>query len=135
MLRLKPTTLIALDPYTAAFCERVRSNLDRDFGARGSLIQSYVLTVRGTEAAFQKDLLSIADFSFNPGGTQKSRTVSADEAQAAFEASSEKLEAALSEILDSGRRSIEIERAHQAGIEIVKKRMVYVLLSSSDVLA
>ena len=135
MLRLKPTTLIALDPYTAAFCERVRSNLDRDFGARGSLIQSYALTVKGTEVAFQKDLLSIADFSFNPGATRKPGAITADEAQAAFEASSDKLEGALSEILDSGRRSIEIEKAHQAGIEIVKKRMVYLLLSSSDILA
>src|SRR6476661_10321467 len=105
MLRLKPTTLIALDPYTAAFCERVRSNLNRDFGARGSLIQSYALIVRDTEVGFEKDLLSVADFSFNSGGNRKPGRITADDARAAFESSSDKLEAALSEILDSGRRS------------------------------
>jgi hypothetical protein len=137
MLRFKPITLIALDPYTAAFCEKVRLHLERDFGDRGSLLQSCALTADGkTSLGFVRDLSSVADFGFDLATTRQGpKRMQAAEAQAAFEASVANLEPLLNEMLESGRRATEIAKARQAGIEIVRNRMVYLLVSSTDTFA
>lgn len=134
MLRFKPITLIALDPHTAAFCEKVRFHLERDFGDRGSLIQSHALTPnKKTSVGFERDLSSVADFSFDlTAARQSTGRMSAAEAQAAFEKGSTHLESGLSEMLESGRRAVEINKAREAGIEIIRNRMIYLLLSSAD---
>jgi hypothetical protein len=69
--RLKPTLILALDPFAAAFCEGVRSRLERDFGARGSLIQTYVLVRKGEQFYFESDLTLVKDETFDLGETAK----------------------------------------------------------------
>lgn len=136
MRRLKPTILISLDRYSAAFCERVQVKLERDLDYHGSLVQSYGLVVGAEDAThLEKDLAAIADRSFNLNTTRDVNRPTADEAQAAFEAKVYDLEPELSEMFEAGRRSVEIERARLSGIDLARNRMIYLLLSSVDSVA
>ena len=136
MRRLKPTTLISLDRYAAAFCARVQDKLERDLAYQGSLVQSCGLIMNGeAPPALEKNLATIADQSFNFAGAADSERPLADEAQAAFEAKSFDLEADLSEIFEAGRRATEIERARLLGIDVARNRVIYLLLSSADPVA
>ena len=133
MSRLKPTILIALDRHAAAFCERVQLNLERDLGYRGSLVKSYSLVLDDeTGLAIEANLSAVADYSFTLSATEESNTSSAEEVQAVFETKSFELEPQLSEIFEAGRRYDEIQKAREAGIEIARNRMVYLVLSSAD---
>lgn len=132
MSRLKPTILIALDRHAAAFCERVQLNLERDLGYRGSLIKSYGLVTGETGPLIEENLSTIADFSFNLSTTKESNTPTAEQVEALFEKKSFELEPKLSEIFEAGRRYDEIQKAHEAGIEIAQNRTVYLALSSAD---
>ena len=136
MRRLKPTILISLDRKAVAFCERVQIKLERDLAYRGSLVQSYGL-VADEEAPthLERNLGAIADHNFNLTTTQDLTRPSADEAQAAFEGRAYDLEPELSEIIEAGRRSVEIERARLSGVELTRNRMIYLLLSSIDSVA
>ena len=136
MSRLKPTILIALDRHAAAFCERVQLNLERDLGYHGSLVKSYCLMLDDeTGLAIDANLSAIADFSFILSTAKESNTPTAEEVQAVFESRSFELEPALSEIVEAGRRYDEIQKAHEAGIEIARNRMVYLVLSSANCVA
>lgn len=136
MARLKPTILISLDRHAAAFCERVQFKLERDLGYRGSLVQSYGLkTGSDSGPAIEKDLSTIADFTFTLDTPSDGERPSAEAAQRDFEAGSAKLEPELSEILEAGRRAADIEKARQSGIELARNRLVYLVLSSTDSIA
>jgi hypothetical protein len=131
MSRLKPTILIALDRHAAAFCERVQLNLERDLGYRGSLVKSYSLVLDDeTGLAIEANLSAVADYSFTLSATEESNTPTAEEVQAVLETKSFELEPQLSEIFEAGRRYDEIQKAREAGIEIARNRMVYLVLSS-----
>ena len=65
MLRLKPATIIALDPHAAALCQAVGERLGRGFGDRGKLIQTYALRRDGSSLKFEEDLSSISDVTFD----------------------------------------------------------------------
>jgi hypothetical protein len=133
MSRLKPTILIALDRHAAAFCERVQLNLERDLGYRGSLVKSYGLVNDDkTGLVIDENLSAISDFSFTLTTNKESKTPTAEEVEAVFEKKSFELEPELSEILQAGRRYDEIEKAHEAGIEIAQSRVIYLALSSAD---
>ncbi len=133
MSRLKPTILIALDRNAAAFCERVQLNLERDLGYRGSLVKSYGLVFDDKSTpAIEPNLSAIADFSFTFSTTKESKPSNAGEVQTAFEAKSFELEPGLSEIFEAGRRFDEIQKAREAGIEVTRNRVVYLVLSSAD---
>ena len=136
MSRLKPTILIALDRHAAAFCERVQLNLERDLGYRGSLIKSYGL-VNDDPAGpvIDENLSAIADFSFTLPTKKVSNTPTPEEVEAGFENTSFELEPKLSEIFQAGRRYDEIQKAHEAGIEIAQNRVVYLALSAADSVA
>jgi hypothetical protein len=133
MSRLKPTILIALDGHAAAFCERVQLNLERDLGYSGSLVKSYSIVLDDkTGPAIDANLSAIADFSFTLATSKESNTPTAEEVQAVFETKSFELEPRLSEIFEAGRRYDEIQKAREAGIEIVQNRRVYLTLSSAN---
>lgn len=136
MSRLKPTILIALDRHAAAFCERVQLNLERDLGYRGSLVKSYgLVNDHATGPTIDENLSAIADFSFTLSTTKESNTPTSEEVEAGFERTSFELEPKLSEIFQAGRRYDEIQKAHEAGIEIAQNRVVYLALSSADSVA
>src|SRR5689334_4896076 len=133
MSRLKPTLLIALDRHAAAFCERVQLDLERDLQYCGSLVKSYGLVNDDKKGLLiDEDLAAIADFSFTLTSPEKSKAANSDEVEASFEKKSFELEPKLSEILEAGRSYDEIQKAHEAGIEIAHNRMVYLVLSSAD---
>lgn len=136
MRRLKPTILISLDRKAVAFCEQVQVKLERDLGYRGSLVQSYGLVVDGeAPPLLERNLAPIADNSFNLNTTRDLKRPTADEAQATFESRAYDLEPELSEMIEAGRRSVEIERARLSGVELTRNRMIYLLLSSVDSVA
>lgn len=136
MRRLKPTILISLDRYAAAFCEQVQVKLERDLAYQGSLVKSYGLVVNGdAPPSLDQNLAAIADQSFNFAGTHDSKRLTADEAQVLFETKSFDLETDLSKIFEAGRSATEIERARLLGIDVVRNRVIYLLLSSPDPVA
>jgi hypothetical protein len=134
VLRLKPITIIALDPHTSAFCDYLRGHLERGFGERGRLIQMQALVSDGGGALkLEANLPSIADSRFDlQAARQGTKRIGADDAHSLFEKEAASLEPALIAMLGSGRRAAEIEAARREGIDIVKNRTIYLLLSSSD---
>src|SRR5689334_13728205 len=136
MRRLKPTILISLDRFAAAFCERVQIKLERELAYEGSLARSYGLVLdSGAPACLERNLAALADCSFNFTSAPESIRPGASEAQAAFDARSSDLEAELSAILEAGRRATEIERARLTGIDVARNRVIYLLFSSADPVA
>ena len=136
MLLLKPTTIIALDAYAAAFCEASCARLERDFGLRGRLIQSHALTFSKPKGAEFVSLPSaFSDSTFDLGSErarERAGAVSAKAVAETFKHDSDKLEGALSLILRTGRKASEIESALRDGVRIAEERVVYLVLSSSE---
>lgn len=133
MLKLKPITIIALDPHAASFCESVRQRLELDFGARGRLIQTYLLTGEGGKLRFDSNLAAAGDPRFDLQAVRaEAGRPSAEEAGAMFEREAAGLEPDLIEMFGAGRSAAEIDAARHEGIEIVRNRMIFLMLSSSD---
>ncbi|MCA1592019.1 MAG: hypothetical protein LC754_05095 [Acidobacteria bacterium] len=134
--RLKPTLILALDPFAAAFCDEVRQRLERDFGARGSLIQTHTLVQDGNSLAFNADLSASADLSFDlHAAREKAARPTSQEAAQLFERSADELQPALTNMLRAGRSFSDIEEAEREGVEIIDERVIYLVLSSVDPLA
>ncbi|HEY0408077.1 MAG TPA: hypothetical protein VGC89_20235 [Pyrinomonadaceae bacterium] len=133
MQKLKPMTILALDPHAAAFCAAVRGRLARDFGARGRLIQTHVLINDGQTLRFESDLDSVADPRFDlQAARAEAQRMTADEAHALFERERANLEPPLINMLETGRNATEIDAARRENIDIVRQRMIFLLFSSSD---
>jgi|GEM_PF-829693 len=134
MLKLKPTTLIALDPHTAAFCEAIRRRLETSRGARGRLVQSSALVRDGETLRLETDVASVAVPSFDLQEMRAgSKQFEEEAARALFESERiPKLEPLLIKMLQAGRSFEEIKEARDAGIEVVRQRKIYLLLSASD---
>lgn len=133
MQKLKPVTIIALDPHAAAFCVAVRGRLERDFGARGRLIQTYSLIKDGNTLKFESDLAATADSRFDLlAARTEAKRMEAEEAQALFEREANSIEPNIIEMLGAGRSSAEIDAARREGIDIVRRRMIFLVFSSSD---
>src|SRR2546426_6545929 len=131
MLRLKPTTIIALDPYSAGFSEIVLARFKGDFPTSGNLIQAVVLNPKEAGLSFETDLASVGDSTFDLSA-RKNVQMEAGKAQALFEREANSLEPSLIELFGAGRRAAEIARARREGIQIVRNRMVYLLVSSPE---
>jgi hypothetical protein len=133
MQKLKPVTIIALDPHAAGFCAAVRRRLERDFGARGRLIQTYSLIHDGNTLNFESNLTSTADLRFDlRAARSEAKRLEAEEAHALFERVANSIEPALIEMLGAGRSSVEIDEARRENIEIMRRRMIFLVFSSSD---
>ena len=134
MLMLKPTTIIALDPHAAAFCAAARARLERDFGARGRLIQAHALMRDEGNGLRFVSPVEVADMSFDlqAARARGQQSVRAQEAAAMFERAAANLEGALSLALRAGRSVVEKEEAQRDGIRIADERVIYIILSSAD---
>lgn len=139
---LKPTLILALDPFAAAFCAEARRRLERrlgaDFGERNGLVQGCALA-RGCDALrFERDL----DAYLGPGGEyaefdlEKARArlgaADAGEAEQLFDRRQDQAADALSEILLEARGLGDIGAARRAGFEVSGARLIYLVLSSVD---
>jgi hypothetical protein len=131
MLRLKPTTIIALDPYSAGFAEMVLARFKRAFPTSGNLIQAVALNPGDAGLSLETDLASVGESTFDLAARNTVR-MEAGKAQALFEHDANSLEPSLIELFGAGRRAAEIAQARRDGIEIVRNRMVYLLVSSSE---
>lgn len=134
MLKLKPTSLIALDPHTAAFCEAIRRGLETSRGGRDRLVQTSALVREGATLRLERDVASVAVPSFDLQEMRaSSKQLKEEEARALFESERiPKLEPLLIEMLQAGRSFDEIKAARNAGIEVVRQRKIYLLLSASN---
>jgi hypothetical protein len=133
MLRLKPITILALDPHAAAFCISVRERLARDFGSRGNLIQTQVLTSDDGTLEFTKNLENVADPRFDlEFARQQANRPEPSAVHRLYEKDSASLEPSLIEMFESGRSAAEIDAARRDNVEIVRQRNIFLILSSSD---
>ncbi|HJQ32506.1 MAG TPA: hypothetical protein VJ866_10010 [Pyrinomonadaceae bacterium] len=142
---LKPTLILALDPFAAAFCAEARWRLERlygaDLGGPNTLIQAAALARRGGSLGFELDLDPYLDpaqghLDFDLEAARAGAGAAAPgEAEALFETYLVQVEDALAEILLQSRSLDDIEAAKRAGFEVSDARRIYVVLSSSDAFA
>lgn len=134
--RLKPTLILALDPFAAAFCSEVERRLRRDFGDRGSLIQTRALALRGGRLVLDSDLPDPGDAGFN---LREAREVAgrptAAEAEQLFESEADTIGHELMRTLSAGLDLLDLERAERDGYKVVEERIIYLVLSSVEPLA
>ena len=139
---LKPTLILALDPFAAAFCAEVRRRLARrlglDFSKRNTLLQACALTLGGDTLGFDFDIDryiepegEYADFDLEKARARFSVSDS-DEAKRLFESGPDEIADALSEILLGARSLGDIEAARLAGFDITDARLIYFVLSAAD---
>ena len=133
MIRIKPITVIALDPHAAAFCDGVQSRIEYDFGRRGRLTQMRALVVDGNSLRFEDNLSAVADTGFDlkdaRNGTRRTKP---EEATNLFDSSTASLEPALIELLSATRKAAEIETASAEAVEVTGPHVIYLVLSSCD---
>lgn len=134
MLRLKPTTIIALDPNAAAFCSAVHQRLERSFGMRGRLIQTYALKMGTDTIELVSDVDSVADSSFDlEAARERTEHINVEEARALFERERvDKLEPTLIKMLESGRAYGEVTEAGMSDIDVANERMIYMVVPSAS---
>ena len=141
---LKPTFIVALDPFAATFCAEVRRRLGRQLGAsfngRNTLIQACSLVDDGHALKFELDIdaylnstpeyrnfdLARARALVDTANSSKAVRLHIWEDQAAD---------GLSEILLGARSLIDIEAAHHAGFDVSDARVIYLVLTSSHPVA
>ena len=133
MTRFKPTTLIALDSYAAAFCQAVCSQLEHNFAPQHLLLQAQAILYEGQEISLTADLSTAADFTFNLDKLRnKPDLLGATEAKKLLrsEQQIELLRPALIKLLQKGRNQRAIATVQKQGIEVSHQRRIYLLLSA-----
>jgi len=139
---LKPTFILALDPFAAAFCAEARRRLGRqlgaDFNEGSTLIQSCALVEDQNTLQFDFDLDGYLDpeREYTRFNLAKARTRSdaskLDEAEKLFGSWGDQATDAVSEVLLGARSLNDIEVARRAGFDVSNARLIYIVLSSSD---
>ncbi len=125
----KPTILLALDPYSAAFCAAIKRQLQKSTTAQSSLIQTYTLTWDGQTFNFSSELEPYADMSFELTQTPN---YSVSQIRTQFTQAASKLQTELIEVLKSATQSQSAIAAKRQGIEISNARRIYLMLSASN---
>jgi len=139
---LKPTLILALDPFAAAFCAEVRRRLERrlgmGFSKRNTLIQTCALACGGDTLGFDFDIdrYSDSEGEYADFDLEKARArfnvSDSGEAKRLFESWPDQAADALSKILLEARSLGDIEAARLAGFEVADARLIYFVLSSVD---
>ena len=130
---LKPTLILALDPFAAAFCAEVRARLEGVFGARETLIQARAVVPRDAGLSFTADPAEAGDTAFDLEASRaRLASHSVRQVEELFEGCQEAAEEELSELLGAGRSLGDIEAAKRSGFEVVNTRLIYLVLSSVD---
>ena len=135
MQRIKPTTIIALDPHAAAFCAAVGERVGRGSGGRGGFTQFRALAADGEHIRLEELPASPSAGGFELGAGASSPPPRAAEFQAAFARDAEGIEADIAELLKQGQSFTERQSALRDQMEIADERMIYFVLSSHNPLA
>ncbi|OKH56369.1 hypothetical protein NIES2101_00905 [Calothrix sp. HK-06] len=125
----KPTILLALDPYSAAFATAIKRQLQKSNTPQSSLIQTYTLTWDGQAFNFNSELEAYADMSFELTQTPNN---SVSQIRTQFTQSAGKLQTELIEVLKSATQSPEAIAAKRQGMEISNAHRIYLMLSASN---
>ena len=133
-MKVKPTTIIALDPHAAALCESVHIRMGQNQPALAHLVQAHALTIdQDGNLKFEPRVGDAADSRFDlTAARTERRDLTAADGAAAIERDASKLEPLLIHELGAGRQTQQIESARLEGIEIVRHRLIYLVLSASD---
>src|SRR6185436_11634772 len=137
MLKLKPTTLIALDPYSAGFCKAISERFEREFGGHRRFLQTRVLVSDGKLFILEDNLDSVADVSFDLETTRAgNKRLKAEDALDLFKRQSATLEQDLINMMASTDLSVEAQTGQESEIEgnnrhLLARRFCLVL-SGSD---
>lgn len=121
----KPTILLALDPYSAAFCTAIKRQLQTLSTAQSSLIQTYTLNWDGQAFNFSPEL----------NLTQTHNITSVSQIRTSFTQAASKLQTELLNLLKSANQSPEVIEAKRQGVEISSAHQIYLMLSASNQLA
>jgi uncharacterized protein YaaW (UPF0174 family) len=127
----KPTTLIALDCHSAAFCAAIKQQLQELSTAQSCLIQTYTLTWDNQTFGFSSELDQFANTNFDLAQTHK-YTASISEIRAQFSQATGTLQTALIDLLKAPYQSPEAISARRQGLEISSSHRVYLMLSVSN---
>lgn len=138
---LKPTFILALDPFAAAFCAEARRRLERqlevNFNERNTLIQACALIEDHENLRFDFDLdaylnpereytrFNLAQARVHSNGSDLGET------ERFFGSRQDQVEDAVSEVLLGARSLSDIEAARRAGFDVSQARVIYLVLSSS----
>lgn len=138
---LKPTFILALDPFAAAFCAEARRRLEEQLGAgfngRNTLIQACALTAGSNALRFDLDIDACRDLGseYTDFDLEKARArfgaSDLGEAEWLFGNWQDQAVDALSEILLGARSLEDIEAARRAGFDVSEARLICLVLSSS----
>jgi hypothetical protein len=138
---LKPTFILALDPFAAAFCAEARRRLECQLGTafngRNSLIQACALTEGGNALQFDLDIDAYLDSrrEYTNFDLAKTRALlsASDSGEAQWLSGNWRDQAAdaLSDILLGARSLGDLEAARRAGFDVSDARLIYLVLSSS----
>ncbi len=127
----KPTTIFALDPYSAVFCAAIQKQVQRYSPTQGSLLQVHALTWDTLGFDFKSDLQSI-----NTEKSDKekisSQLNSITQIRNQFKQATGKLQPLLIKLLQASYNSPEIIAAKRAGIDINNQHRIYLMLSAKE---
>lgn len=137
MPRFKPTTIIALDSYAAAFCEAVCEQMEKNHPTHRRLLQSQAVVCQEGEklSILSTDVASVADFCFDLEQSRgENSRIGAREARSLFtnEAQIQELQQSLIALLRTGRNQQTITTAQQEGIKVSKQHRVFLILSATN---
>jgi hypothetical protein len=127
----KPTTIFALDPYSAVFCAAIQKQLQRNSHIQGNLLQVYALSWDALSFDFTTELQSITTQKLDKEKISH-RLNSIHQIRNQFKQSTGKLQSLLIELLKASYNSPEITAAKRKGIEISNQHRIYFMLSVSE---
>ncbi|MEA5617727.1 hypothetical protein VB711_07735 [Cronbergia sp. UHCC 0137] len=127
----KPTTILALDPHSAALCATIKQQLQYHSIEQSQVFQAYLLTWDGLNFGFRSDLEQMTDQNFDLTKT-RSHQASISQIRSQFINATNQIQPLLIELLKNADQSLEAIAAKQTGVEIANLHRVYLMLSVSD---
>jgi hypothetical protein len=127
----KPTTIFALDPYSAVFCAAIQKQLQRNSQIQGNLMQVYALTWDAISFDFTTELQSINTQKLDKDKISQQLN-SIHQIREQFKQATGKLQPLLIELLKASYNSPEVTAAKRKGLDIKNQHRIYLMLSVSE---
>lgn len=127
----KPTTIFALDPYSAVFCAAIQKQLQRNAQIQGNLLRVYALTWDALSFDFTTELQSINTQKLDKDKISQQLN-SIPLIRDKFKQATGKLQSLLIELLKASYNSPEVTAAKRKGLDIKNQHRVYLMLSVNE---
>ncbi|TAE61308.1 MAG: hypothetical protein EAZ76_02730 [Nostocales cyanobacterium] len=127
----KPTTIFALDPYSALLCAAIQKQLKRNSQIQGNLLQIYALTWDALSFNFTTELQSINTQKLDKDKISQQLN-SVPRIREQFKQATGKLQSPLIELLKASYNSPEVIAARRKGVNISNQHRIYIMMSVSE---